>query len=229
MRCDLPPTPPSRPSEERPHDDTAHRPCTCTAPVGFVIADELGILVVVSLISAAIQGEIGSFHHTATLQLLGEDTVIVPRQTFSEVFETLQLGRVNYAVVAVENSSYGPIQEVHDLLKSYRFKTHRQLWLPIEQCLLGLSDTSLERITAVYSHPVALAQCQNFLQTTLSHAKQIAHADTAGAANEVSRWQDPSKAAIAGASMIEYTNLSVLVPRINDQPDNRTRFLLLSQ
>lgn len=187
------------------------------------------ILVVVSLLSAAIQGEIGSFHRAAALRLLGEDTVIVPRKTFREVFETLQTRRVNYAVVAVENSSYGPIKEVQDLLHHHRCKILRELWLPIEQCLLGIADTPLELITAVYSHPVALAQCQAFLQLNLPQAELIPHYDTAAAAQDVGRWQDSSKAAIAGASMADLTDLSVLAWRINDQPDNKTKFLLLSQ
>lgn len=179
------------------------------------------------LTSVAIQGQAASFHHIATRDYFGNDVSLVMCDTFAETFRALAEGRSEHAVVAIENSLYGSINEVYDLLLKYKFWIGGEVYLRIEQCLIGLPGTSVKDIREVHSQREALAQCEEYLDTTLQHAARFEHHDTAGSVADVKKWNDPGKAAIASSTAAELHGLEVLAHEIETHKQNYTRFVVL--
>ena len=146
----------------------------------------------------AIQGQAGSFHEQAGHKQYGSDIEIVPCATFGDVFRTYREDKADAIIVAVENTIHGTINEASEVT------------LRISQNLITLPGAALPGITKVYSHPVALSQCQKFLQDFLPHASQIEFFDTAGAVEFVKQQQNPQIAAIASAAAADLYNLPIL-------------------
>lgn len=172
----------------------------------------------------AIQGEQASFHDTAAHQWFGKAISIVPCESFTEVFGVLNRHEADAAVVAIENSLYGGINQVYDLIESHGYPIVGEVHLPVHQQLIGAEGTA---ITHIYSHPVALAQCENFLDTHYPEAKRIEFHDTAGAVRFVKESDNPALAAIANREAAALYNLAVLREDIEDNPANFTRFLAI--
>lgn len=177
----------------------------------------------------AIQGQIASFHDVAAHQFFTEPIELICCETFADTFAALADGRADTAMVAIENSLYGPINPVYDLLLQHRPWIYGETYLRIHQCLVGLPTAKLQDITEVYSHTAALAQCEAFLGAALPHAKRFEHSDTAGAAADVAAWNDPRKAAIASAAAAQRYGLNILAPDIETHHHNYTRFVALSR
>lgn len=175
----------------------------------------------------AIQGQTASFHDQAAHQLFSGTFEIIPCDTFAEVFAALEHKKADMAVCAIENSLYGAINEVYDLLHQQNAWICGEKYLPITQNLLGMPGTKLTDIKEVYSHPVALAQCSEFLDG-LSNIDRHEHEDTAGAAADVAAWQEPHKAAIASEYAAASYGLRVLAPAVENDRQNYTRFVALS-
>lgn len=175
----------------------------------------------------AIQGVEASFHDIAARQFFGDDTAIVPCETFAETFQALAAGRATRAVVAIENSLFGSINEVYDLLLKYKFWISGEVYLRVEQCLIGLPGTQLAKVKEVHSHPVALAQCEEFLDTRLAHAERFEHHDTAASVIDIKKWGDPTKVAIASAQAATRQGLAILAHEIETNQQNYTRFVVL--
>lgn len=178
--------------------------------------------------TVAIQGQEGSFHAIAASQFLGDDVILLACETFAQTFQAVKVGRAGLAVVAIENSLFGSINEVYDLLLKHRFWISGEIYLRVEQCLLGLPGTILDAVQEVYSHPVALGQCEQFLDSTLPQAKRFEHHDTAGAAADIKKWDDPTKTAIASRSAAKIHGLEILAREIETHKQNYTRFVALS-
>jgi prephenate dehydratase len=176
----------------------------------------------------AIQGQAASFHDQAARHLLGQELTILPCETFTDVFKTLDDGEADMAVVAIENTIHGAINDTYDLLEQYQFSIQAEHWLKIEQCLIGLPGATIQSIKHVYTHSVALDQCESFLETHLQHASWDVHHDTAGSVADVKKWGDPTKAAIASTYAAEYYGLPVLARNIETNHHNYTRFVVLA-
>lgn len=177
----------------------------------------------------AIQGQAGSFHEQAAKQWYGPEATIVPCVTFGDVFQTYARGQADAIVVAVENTIYGTINETYRHIESCGAPIVGEVTLTIQQTLITNPGTKLEDITAVYSHPVALSQCQHFLREHLPQAAQIEYFDTAGAVEFIKQQSSPHLAAIAGETTAQLYNISILKRHIQDAQDNITRFLVLDQ
>lgn len=177
----------------------------------------------------AIQGQAGSFHEQAAKQWYGPEATIVPCVTFGDVFQTYARGQADAIVVAVENTIYGTINETYRHIESCSAPIVGEVTLAIQQTLITNPGTKLEDITAVYSHPVALSQCQHFLREHLPQAAQIEYFDTAGAVEFIKQQGLPHLAAIAGETAAQLYNMPVLKRHIQDTQDNITRFLVLNQ
>jgi prephenate dehydratase len=175
----------------------------------------------------AIQGQQASFHDIAARQFFGDDIVIVGRETFAETFGALASGRADRAVVAIENSLYGSMNEVYDLLLRHKFWIAGEVYSRINQCLIGLPGATLENIQEVYSMGVALGQCEEFLDTRLPNAKRVEHHDTTGSVIDVKRWDDPTKAAVAGEAAAKFHGMQILAEEIETHKQNYTRFMVL--
>jgi prephenate dehydratase len=175
----------------------------------------------------AFQGEPGAFSEEAAIELLGADIELVPCVTFEELFRSPGDGRADYALAPVENTLAGTIQPCLDLLGSTGLIVRNEVTIPIAQHLIGLPGTSLEEIEAVESHPVALAQCQNFF-TEHPLIKKVRADDTAGSVARILRNRDHKRAAIGGKRAAELYGGYVIVENVHDQRNNYTRFLLLA-
>ena len=171
----------------------------------------------------AYQGEPGAYSDEAVTALFpGADAVGFP--TFRLTFEALTLGAVDSAVMPVENTSAGVVQEVSDLmLELPGLRVVREHVLPVQHCLLGWPGP----VERALSHPQALAQCSRYL-----HARQIrpvAFHDTAGAARAVSERREPGTAAIASRAAAARYGLYVLAEAVQDDSENRTRFVVVEK
>ena len=173
----------------------------------------------------AFQGEPGAFSEAAAIQLLGESITTVPRATFEAIFRTVD--RTKAAGVGLtERDVAGSVLRVFDLLLESRLAIVAETILPIEMQLIALPGTSLEDIRSVASHPMALAQCERFFAAHPTW-KRIPAEDTAGSVREVISAGDKSRAAIAGRRAAEHYHGVILAERIQDNPENFTRFVLL--
>lgn len=176
---------------------------------------------------AAYQGVEGAFAHIA-LRALFPHAEAVSYPTWDEVFDAVERGDAARGVVPFENSHAGDVSAVLDLCYN-----HPALWvvdvydLPISQNLLVLPGTKLDQIKSVYSHQQAIAQSETFLRQFGLPA--TAMANTAMAAKFVAESGDSSKAAIASVETAALYGLEVLVPSINTDGDNTTRFIVIEK
>lgn len=174
----------------------------------------------------AFQGEPGAFSEEAALQLLGEKITTVPRPTFDLAFRSIDDGLADAVLAPVENSLAGSVVRVYDLLLTSSLGIVAETILPIEHHLIGGPGSSIESIRSVASHPMALAQCENFF---LAHPqwKRVPAEDTAGSVREVLSQGDKSCAAIAGRRAAAHYGGVILAESIQDNAENFTRFVLL--
>lgn len=177
----------------------------------------------------AIQGEQASFHDIAAQQFFGADIERVCCDTFAATFAAINDGTADNAICAIENSLHGSINEVYDLLMKYQFPIIGEVYLRIDQCLIGLPGADIQDITEVYSHPVALAQCEDYLDTALLRAKRFESHDTAASVAMVKQRGDKHLAAIAGKAAAELHGLEVLAANIETNEQNYTRFVVLGR
>lgn len=175
----------------------------------------------------AIQGQEGSFHHQVAASWYGSNAEIIPCTTFRDVFDAYENGEADAIVTAVENTIYGSINEVYQLIEDCSAPIIGEVKLAIDQMLIGLPGARLSDITEVYSHPVALAQCRAFLGKKLPNAEVVEFFDTAGAVEFVMNEQNKRAAAIAGAQAAALYGAQVIAPSIQDDDTNITRFVVL--
>lgn len=175
----------------------------------------------------AIQGQQGSFHHIAARRFFGDDVQIVGCDTFDDCFEAVKHGRADRAMTAIENSLYGSINQVYDLLVKHHFLITGEVYLRIEQCLIGLPGAKLADIAEVHSQIMALAECEAFLDEKLPQAKRVEQHDTSASVEMIQKWQDPGKAAIASRDAAELYGMDVLAAGIDTHKHNYTRFVVI--
>ena len=175
----------------------------------------------------AIQGLEGSFHEQVARKWYGDSVDILPCTTFREVFAAYASGDADAIVTAVENTLYGSINEVYQHIEACEAPIVGEVKLTIEQMLITRPGAKLSDITEVYSHPVALAQCQHWLKKNLPQAENIEFFDTAGAVEFIKEDGTPHQAAIAGERAAALYGLPILARSIQDSQDNITRFLVL--
>ncbi len=173
------------------------------------------------------QGEPGAYSEAACGALTPK---CEPRgyASFADVFEALASGEVDRAVLPVENSLFGSVHIVYDLLRAHDFAIRAEHYLPIDHHLLALPDTTLADVREVRSHPQALGQCAQWLREYLPSATVVPDYDTAGSARRVRDEALTRTAAIASARAAEVYGLDVLARGIATHRANVTRFLLLT-
>jgi chorismate mutase/prephenate dehydratase len=147
--------------------------------------------------------------------------------SFRQMLEALKAGELDYAVLPIENSIAGSINESYDLLAKMGLSLVGEEFQPIAHCLIGAADVAVTEIRRVYSHPVALAQCGGFLET-LEDCHVEAFADTAMSVAKVKEDADPTQAAIASEQAAALHGLPILRRDIADQPENYTRMVMVA-
>jgi prephenate dehydratase len=175
----------------------------------------------------AIQGELGSFSHEAAAKLLPQAKV-VPCARSAEVFDRVEKGSVQAAVVPIENSLAGSVAEHFDLLLARDVFIHGELHLRIRHNLIAAPDVSLNKVRRVFSHPVALDQCRNFFSSR-PDMQAVPFYDTAGSLRHVIAEALPDAAAIAPRQAAKQYGGNILLAGLEDDQQNYTRFLLITK
>jgi len=176
------------------------------------------------------QGTDGAYSQLAAMHHFegaAESLRCVGYHSFPEMLEALKAGEVDYAVLPIENSIAGSINESYDLLAMMGLSLVGEEFQPIAHCLIGAAEVAVSEIRRVYSHPVALAQCGEFLGT-LEDCHVEAFVDTAMSVEKVKNDADPAQAAIASEQAAALHGLPILRRDIADHPENYTRMVVVA-
>ena len=177
--------------------------------------------------TVACQGVEGAYSQIAADKLFGIEKITYFK-TFDEVFRAVKDGTCDYGVLPIENSTYGTVVEVYDLMKRYSFSIVSAKKVPIRHTLLACKGAELDGITEVVSHPQALGQCSEFLASH-PNIKVTNAANTAISAETVARSGRKDIAAIASGACAELYDLDVLSLDIQNATVNTTRFICISK
>jgi len=176
-------------------------------------------------IKVAFLGPEGTFTQQAALKHFGQSAIAIPFSAIDEVFREVEAGAVNYGVVPVENSTEGVVNHTLDNFMASNLKICGEVELRIHQNLLVSDVTNVKNISRIYSHSQSLAQCRKWLDAHYPNAERIAVSSNAEAAKRLKgEW---NAAAIAGSMAADLYGLTMLAEKIEDQPDNSTRFLII--
>ncbi|ORJ61522.1 prephenate dehydratase [Geothermobacter hydrogeniphilus] len=177
-------------------------------------------------LKVAFLGPQATFTHVATMQQFGQSARLVPQKSIPAVFDEVARGRANYGVVPVENSNEGIVNHTLDMFFESDLKIIAEILLEVSHDLLSISG-DLAAVRKVISHPQALAQCREWLEENLPHVSLVDVASTALAAQLVA--DDESAAAIASEQAGSLYGLKVAKHKIEDNPNNFTRFLVVGR
>lgn len=162
--------------------------------------------------------------HMASIRKFGSSCRFEPMDTIPDVFSEVEKERADYGVVPIENSTEGVINHTLDTFLTSGLKICSEIYLPITHYLLS-NATSLTEIKRVYSIPTAAAQCREWLHTNLRDAEIVDVSTTAKGAQMCAN--EPTAAAIGTSLAAEIYNLNLIAEHIEDNPQNRTRFLVV--
>ncbi|MDH5532281.1 MAG: prephenate dehydratase [Candidatus Bathyarchaeota archaeon] len=175
----------------------------------------------------AFQGEIGAYSESAVYSFFGPSAEVKPCRNLSDVFESVEQGENLYGVVPIENSTEGSVNQTYDLFLTRDLKVCGETILRIVHCLITNPKTELKSVKVVYSHPQALAQCRGFLEDL--GCELIPTYDTAGSVKMMKEKSLMDAGAIASERAAEIYGMKALVKGIADNPNNYTRFFVLSK
>lgn len=182
----------------------------------------------ITMKKVAVQGGLGAYHEIAARSYFdGEEVQILPCITFRDIFAEAKKDVSLIGIMAIENTIAGSLLQNHDLLKNNKLKIAGECKLRISHSLAALPGEKLSDIREVISHPMALMQCADFLDT-LPSAKLVEHEDTALAARDIRENNLHGVAAICSALAVEMYGLHTLASGIETNKRNFTRFLILA-
>ncbi|MCR9111757.1 MAG: prephenate dehydratase, partial [Rhodobacteraceae bacterium] len=174
----------------------------------------------------AFQGEPGAYSHQACHDAYPEMEAM-PCRTFEDAIEAVRSGTAELAMLPVENSTFGRVADIHHLLPESGLHIIGEAFVRVHINLMALPGVPLSKIERAMSHTMLLGQCRAFLSDHGIH--RVTGADTAGSARHVAEAGDPSLAALASELAADIYGLDVLARHIEDEGDNRTRFLVMSR
>lgn len=179
----------------------------------------------------AFLGPKGSYSHLAARQYAArhfDQLIECGCQKFQDIFTQVETGQADYAILPIENTSSGSINDVYDLLQHTSLSIVGELTLPIDHCVLVASDTDLQQIETVYSHPQPFQQCSQYLNR-YPHWKIEYCESTAAAMEKVAKLNSPKAAALGSEAGGALYNLQVLEHNLANQQQNITRFIILAR
>ena len=177
--------------------------------------------------TVACQGVAGAYSHSAAERLFQLPDIEFCK-TFEDVFAAVENGEVEYGVLPIENSSYGSVVSVYNLMQHYNFYIVKSLRLRINHKLLAKPGTRMSQVKEIFSHEQAIGQCSKFL-SSLEGVKITKVANTAMAARMVAESDRDDVAAIASQECIDLYGLEVLKKHIQVTDNNYTRFICISK
>lgn len=179
------------------------------------------------------QGIPGAFSHIAAVGYFGDNHLFTGLSTFYDIFYEVAEARVDYGIIPIENSLAGSVVENFDLLYAHNVTVVGEYYQPVRHNLLILKQTESDQkikvndLRTVYSHPKALEQCVQFFRKH-SYLTPFAYNDTAEAARFVALQKKREIAAIASDKAADLYDLDILATNIQDNPNNWTRFLIIT-
>jgi prephenate dehydratase len=176
---------------------------------------------------AAYQGAPGAYSEEAAQVLLGSTAHLMPCATLEQACDAVADGRAQHAVVPVENAVSGSVPAVYEILLGHNLVVTGEAVINVDYVLVAPAGTKRGAVRRVLSHPLALAQCSDFLRQN-RHVEAVSVFDTAGAVRMAAEAGDGSTAAIASRRAAALYGADVLAEHIQDQRDNWMRFWLLS-
>lgn len=181
-------------------------------------------------LSVAIQGFAGSFHHMAAQKYFPDYTLeILPCENFRDSFEYVRQERAQVAVVAIENSLAGSLLPNYALLRNSGLQVCGEIYLRIEQNLMALPGQTLDQIHEIQSHPMAIIQCEEFLDPLRKNGVRILDTvDTALSARNIAENKWLGVAALASELAASMYGLQIIAPAVETNKRNFTRFLVLA-
>ena len=189
----------------------------------FIAMDEIER----SKVRVVYQGVEGAYSQAAMKQYFSEDITSFHVEQWRDAMEAIAEGSADFAVLPIENSTAGSVNDMYDLLVEFENYIVGEQIIRCEHKLLGLPGAQLSDIQRVYSHPQGLSQCKPFLEEHRGW-KQIPLENTAVAAKRVAEEGDKSQAAIASAFAGEQFGLQVLADKIYLNEANSTRFIIIT-
>lgn len=175
-------------------------------------------------LQVAFLGPEGTYTHAAAIKHFGSHIQPQPVESFEEVFRTVEAGGANFGVVPVENSSAGVINHTLDLFMDSPLRISGEVALRIRHNLLS-REQSLDTITRVYAHQQSLSQCNRWLDKNMPDAERLAMSSNSQAVLHAR--ENTGSASIGSIMASELYDVPVLVPDIEDEPDNTTRFVVI--
>lgn len=172
------------------------------------------------------QGMHGAYSDMAAREW-NQEAATLPFQEFSQVFDAVLAGDIDYGVVPVENTLGGIVGQVNSILVTTELRIVAAIDMPIVHCLLAAPGTDHRDIRSAYSHGQALSQCRRFLERNKLDAEEWF--DTAGAARMIAETRPKGAAAIASRFAAELYGLEIIKEGIQDSANNRTRFFVLAR
>ena len=172
------------------------------------------------------QGVIGAYSEQACKSAFPNLTPVAC-ETFVEAMQMVEDDKAIYAMIPLENSTAGRVEEIYRLIPKMNLYVVGEHFEPVVHCLLGLKNAKIENLRYVASHPQALAQCFHNIEKL--NLTPIAKLDTAGAAKEIKELGDKSFGAIASSLAAEIYDLKILKKHFEDIKGNTTRFFILSK
>jgi chorismate mutase/prephenate dehydratase len=177
-------------------------------------------------LKVAFLGPEGTFSQQAVLKHFGHSVRALPLAAISEIFEEVQAGHADFGMAPIENSTEGTVNNTLDMFLTSPLKICGEVELRIHQHLMGAMH-GLEKIVRVCSHQQSLAQCRQWLDEHLPGVERAPVSSNAEAARRAR--DEDGTAAIAGSAAAEVYGLNIIVPDIEDAPDNTTRFLVIGR
>ena len=173
-----------------------------------------------------IQGIKGSFHHIVANNFFGKEIHLAEFLSFEEMIYNLNDGKIDYAVMAIENSTAGSIIPNYALIDEYDISIVGEYYLQITHNLMALKGQSLEDIKEVQSHPMALLQCRDFFKNN-SSITLVEEKDTAQIAKKIADNKLKGLGAIASELACKFYDLEIIKENIQTIKKNQTRFVIL--
>ena len=173
-----------------------------------------------------IQGIKGSFHHIVANNFFGKEIHLAQFLSFEEMIYNLNDGKIDYAVMAIENSTAGSIIPNYALIDEYDVSIVGEYYLQITHNLMALKGQSLEDIKEVQSHPMALLQCRDFFKNN-SSITLVEEKDTAQIAKKIADNKLKGLGAIASELACKIYDLEIIKENIQTIKQNQTRFVIL--
>ncbi|WP_185869302.1 prephenate dehydratase [Blattabacterium cuenoti] len=175
----------------------------------------------------AIQGVKGCFHHAAVSRYFeGCNYNLMECSSFRELAVSVARSNVDIGVMAIENTIAGTILTNYSLLSKYNLKIVGEIYMPIQHHLMAYPGQNIENIKEIYSHPMAILQCELFIDAH-PYIKISEYSDTAAAAKYISICKKEGIAAIASEKAAKEYGLEIISKNIQTITSNFTRFFII--